>query len=183
MRFQLVFHPFPELPYPEPHCKQCVVLLRAPESRARSPSGFPWLWTRQWGHWLTSALFLCRRLLPARPGGSGRPALSHALLQNLRWPLLGRLDQRLFSGRSGQGAVRPKRGAAPTVWQEGPADPPAFGLDGAGAGGDRLPRGVHLGTGLGGSSEFSAIPFPSALPFQANLEPEEDRSGTLCGRE
>ena len=88
--------------------------------------GLPWLWTRQWGHWLRSALFLCRWLLPARPGGSGcpgHPALSCGLLQDPRQPLLGHLDQRRFSGRSSQGEDWPKRGATPTVRQEGPAGP------------------------------------------------------------
>lgn len=41
MRFQLVFHPFPELSCPKPHCKQCVFLLCAPGSRhpSRPPLG------------------------------------------------------------------------------------------------------------------------------------------------
>lgn len=74
--------------------------------------------------------------------------------------------------------ARPARPSCPR-----PADPPAFGLDGASAGGERLPRGVHVGTGLGSSSEFSGILFPSGIPFQANLESEEESSGSLCGRE
>lgn len=120
MRFQLVFHPFPELSCPKPHCKQCVFLLCAP---SRHPSRPPLGSLDQAVGALAHVCFLADGFtcLPRGSRCPGQSALATASPEPWRPPRAP--DQRLFSEGPAKERTGRRGEPPPTIRQEGPEGP------------------------------------------------------------